>query len=157
MPEVADDQFRHVFSSRLFELRRVKVTKLNRSAWICADDKWIRLLENNGLRELEQASALLDKYTKERDQILFSSEFSSAQKTWSKKSRAGIRSFVAAESAWQYAGYALSWRFKPARQSIPESRNKSLDAIGAAYPQLTRTGAPVAALNSETQLRSPFS
>jgi hypothetical protein len=70
MPEVADDRLRHVFSSRLSELSRVKVTKLNRSAWICADYKWIRLLENNGLRELEQASALLDKYTKKRDQIL---------------------------------------------------------------------------------------
>jgi len=119
--EVTVEELRTSIDSRLSGLASVRPTRLNVSAWICADSQWIRSLDKAGVLEIREAAALLEGYIRERDRRLFAARQISSQATWSRHHPFAVRKLAAVETFWQFAGFLTSWRFRTRHWHSPGS------------------------------------
>jgi hypothetical protein len=106
------DELRAAIDSRLSALSRIRLNRLNVSAWICADSQWMKSLEKAGFLDVADSASLVDDYVRERDRVLFSRTHFSSQATWSRHYPFASRRLAATETLWQAAGFLTSRRFR---------------------------------------------
>jgi hypothetical protein len=106
------DGLRAAIDSRLSVLGNVRPSRLNVSAWMCADSKWVKSLRRAGVLDAPASAELLDNYIRDRDHLLFSSNQRPSQASWSRHHLLASRRLAAVETFWQLAGFLTSRRYR---------------------------------------------
>jgi hypothetical protein len=110
------DELRAAIDSRRSALSRIRLNRLNVSAWICADSQWMNSLEKTGLLDVADSASLVGDYLRDRDRVLFSRTRFSSQAIWSRHYPFASRRLAATEALWQAAGFVTSRRFRATSQ-----------------------------------------
>jgi hypothetical protein len=106
------DELRTTIDSRLSALGRIRLNRINVSAWMCADSQWVKSLEKAGLLDVTDSASLVDGYIRDRDRVLFPLTRFSSQANWSRPHPFASRCLAVTETFWQAAGFLTSRRFR---------------------------------------------